>query len=145
LNDAILRRSDGRHFITAFIGRLDPETGRVQYVNAGHPSPFLVDREGMRELESTGLPLGFTPGLTYARATAELSPDSLLAVFSDGISEARNGEQFFELERLARIVTEGRGADCLEELSRDVLDQVTGFLDGAPRQDDIALMLLRRR
>jgi len=56
---AIMNRStDSKRFVTGFVGRLDPTTHALTYVNAGHPPPLLIRDGKLRELESTGIPFG---------------------------------------------------------------------------------------
>jgi serine phosphatase RsbU (regulator of sigma subunit) len=67
-----------------------------------------------------------------------------LAVFSDGILEARRGEEYFELSRLERLLVGGSQAPTLESLSQRIIGEVDSFLDGGPRQDDVTLLLIRQ-
>ena len=88
--------TDSGRFITGFVGRLDPATGTLEYVNAGHPAPCLLLGDQLRELESTGVPFGILPDFRYASASVQLRPAELLAIFSDGVPEAQHGEEFFD-------------------------------------------------
>lgn len=147
LSGLMARRIEGgRHFVTAFIGRLEPDTGLLRFANAGHPSPILVGQGPVQELASSGPPCGILlPDFAYPGGTVRLAAGSLLAVFSDGIPEARRSEQeFFESSRLERLLVDGSQSRTLGSLSRKILEEVDSFLGGGPRQDDVALLLLRR-
>jgi sigma-B regulation protein RsbU (phosphoserine phosphatase) len=144
LNEMLHRSSDRKNFVTAFLGQLDPGSGTVRYVNAGHPPPFLLCDGSSRVLDSTGPPLGVVSGLPYAAEAVELAPGALLAVFSDGIPEAQKGDEFFEEARLGQLLAESSANSDLEAVSKRVIEQVDAFLGEAPRTDDITLMLLRR-
>jgi len=143
LGGIVHRSTDPGRLVTGFVGWLDPGSGRLDYVNAGHPAPCLVLEGRPRELESTGVPFGTLPEFLYAASSATLEPGELLALFSDGLTEAQRGEEFFDPERLRRALLEG-GQEPLEALRRRVLEHVEGFTQGAPRTDDITLVLIRR-
>lgn len=138
------RSADRARFVTGFVGCLDPATGTLHYVNAGHPWPMLVGGGVLRELESNGVPFGVVAGFPYSAATAELAPGEVFALFTDGISEAQRGEELYDEERLRQALREESGAADLGTLRRRLLERVDEFLAGSPRTDDITLMLIRR-
>ncbi|MGH7731445.1 MAG: SpoIIE family protein phosphatase [Candidatus Eiseniibacteriota bacterium] len=138
------RSADRARFVTGFVGCLDPATGTLHYVNAGHPWPMLVGGGVLRELESNGVPFGVVAGFPYSAATAELAPGEVFALFTDGISEAQRGEELYDEERLRQALCEESGAADLGTLRRRLLERVDEFLAGSPRTDDITLMLIRR-
>ncbi len=141
---SIMNRSTtpGR-FVTGIVGCLDPGSGLLHYVNAGHPSPCLVLGAELRQLESTGVPFGILPQFSYRSDSVEIRPGELMAIFSDGIPEAQRGEEFFDDERLHRVLLEGAASD-LPGLRSQLMAQVEEFLGEEPRSDDITLVLLRR-
>src|SRR5262249_7931445 len=106
LNTIVHRSSDSRSFVTLFVGWLDPASGLLRYVNAGHPEPHLLRRGELRTLEATGIPVGMLPKFDWREDEVVIQDRELLAVFSDGIPEAQRGDEFFELERLAVVLRE---------------------------------------
>jgi serine phosphatase RsbU (regulator of sigma subunit) len=105
----------------------------------------MLVRDGvLRELESNGVPFGVVPGFPYSAATVELAPGEVCAVFTDGIPEAQRGEELYDEERLRQAMREEAGAPDLATLRRRLLERVDEFLAGAPRTDDITLVLIRR-
>lgn len=145
LSALMARRVEGPHFVTAFVGRLSPERDLLRYANAGHPYPLVIAPDTIQELESTGPPCGAVAGAVYTGGTVHLAPGALLAVFSDGIPEARRGEEeWFGLDRLRRLLVAGSRSPTLGTLSQQVIEHVDSFLDGGARSDDIALLLLRK-
>jgi serine phosphatase RsbU (regulator of sigma subunit) len=144
LGAMVHRSTDRTRFVTGFVGCLDPATGTLHYVNAGHPWPMLVRDGVLRELESNGVPFGVVPGFPYSTATVELAPGEVCAVFTDGIPEAQRGEELYDEERLRQAMREEAGAPDLATLRRRLLERVDEFLAGAPRTDDITLVLIRR-
>jgi sigma-B regulation protein RsbU (phosphoserine phosphatase) len=144
--DRHLRRfAATRKFLTLFFGVIEPDTGRLRYVSAGH-NPALVARANGRldRLDSTGIPVGMLPGASWREETVELQSGDLLCVYTDGVTEAVNErDEEFGLERLSEIV--GRGARRpVRELCDSILSSVADFAQGVPQYDDQTLLLARR-
>ena len=133
----------GDAFVTGVLGELDIVSGRLRYINAGHPPPLLL-REGrvVRGLSrGRRLPFGLdTEGLTVAEEI--LQPGDWLALYTDGITEARNadGEWFGEarlVEFLTREIAAGQPPpETVRRLDRTVLEHQGGLL-----QDDASILL----
>jgi phosphoserine phosphatase RsbU/P len=144
--DRHLRRfAATRKFLTLFFGLLEPDSGRFQYVSAGH-NPALVARAsgGLVRLESTGVPLGMLPNASWREETIVLAPGDLLCVYTDGVTEAVDErDEEFGLERLSGLI--GQGAlRPVQELCDEVLAAVAAFASGMPQYDDQTLLLVRR-
>ncbi len=144
LNSVMHRSTDPGHFVTMFVGYLDLVKGQVCYVNAGHNSPMIIGESGTRELGATGTPIAILPDFPYTTGETVLTRGELLAVFTDGIPEAQNGEAFYEDARLERRLRALNGAGEIADIGRGVLEDVDAFVDGGERTDDITLVLLRR-
>ncbi len=144
LNAVLHRSTDGRSFVTMFVGWLDVASGRMRYVNAGHPEPHLVKGGVGRTLEATGIPVGMLPDFPWVESEATIAPGELFAVFSDGIPEAQHGQAFFEDERVSEAMRAAEAARDLPSASDVVIDRIDAFADGDPRADDVTLVLLRR-
>jgi serine phosphatase RsbU (regulator of sigma subunit) len=144
LGSILHRSTDSKHFVTGIVGRLDPATGRLDYVNAGHPPPCLVANGALRELESTGVPFGVLADFPYGYETVLIEPGATLALFSDGIPEAQRGEEFFEDHRVQKTLLEASAGAELSVWRRSLLDRVKEFVGDSPRSDDITLLLMRR-
>ena len=134
-------------FITLFYGVLEPASGRLTYINAGHNSPLVIlaGGEAVHELESSALPLGIVPGQVYETSAVVLGPGELLVGFSDGITEAmnRDGELFGDARLLqAAKASTGQSAD---ELVQTLIRLVDEFVDGAPQADDMTIMVVKRQ
>lgn len=145
LNRHIHESSPANKFITLLVAQLDPPTGHVRYVNAGHNPAVVLGADGsVRELPSGGPPIGLLPGVSYQGDEFNLEVDDLFCIYSDGITEcaARDGEEY-ELERLVALLQEHRTAPLPEIIA--VIDQATSeFADGQPQGDDQTVVLLRR-
>ena len=143
--NAVMHRSRGSvSFVTLFAGWLDPLTGRLRYVNAGHPEPHLVNAGEVATLAATGIPLGMLDTFDWIECETVVAPGALLALFSDGLPEAQHGDDFFDLERLGAALLEAAGVPELAQASDGVIARVDTFAAGEPRADDVTLVLLRR-
>jgi sigma-B regulation protein RsbU (phosphoserine phosphatase) len=139
------RFSAARKFLTLFFGLLEPDSGLLRYVSAGH-NPAIVARPGGRveRLESTGVPIGMLPNGTWREATVTLDHGDLVAVYTDGLTEAGNErDEEFGLERLSRRVSES-STRPVRELCDAILTEVADFASGMPQYDDQTLLLVRR-
>jgi serine phosphatase RsbU (regulator of sigma subunit) len=144
LHRQVHRTSESQRFVTLFFARLIREEHRLSFVNAGHNPPILLGPEGgVRMLDSTGPPVGLLDGAQFGVESVDLPPGSLLCVYSDGITEAMVGDEFYGDERLLASLR-ARADRPLEEVASGVFGDLAAFLAGAPAGDDITLLLLRR-
>lgn len=145
LNTVLQGQADYGMFVTAFVGRLDPDQGVLEYVNAGQTYPRLIRGRRVVELDRSGRALGVSPDYPYQRETLRLEPGELLAIFSDGIpEERRGGRHFFGERRVAKALRAAARCAHLEDAGRLVIRDVNDFLGGHPRTDDVTLLMLRR-
>ena len=145
LSRVLARHTDGRRFITAFLALLDPRTGMLTCTNAGHNPALIIHPGGsFEELDAQGLPLAMLPGQPYGECMIQLQRGDLLAVYTDGITEATNplGEEYGP-ECLRSVLVAGR-QDSLMALDATVLGELDRFAQGAPYLDDRTLLMLRR-
>jgi serine phosphatase RsbU (regulator of sigma subunit) len=135
---------DGR-YVTFFLARLEPATGRLRYVNAGHNPPLLVRGTGSLEaLEKGGMVIGLFPTAEYTQGTAELRLGDSLVIFSDGVTEGRNADMLeFGEQRLGEVVSQARNLDA-EALRARVLSELSVFEGDAKSTDDRTLVVLKR-
>lgn len=132
-------------YVTLFAGLLDTGDGTLTFSNAAHNRPLLVRASGgLERLDSMGTMLGVLPELGYDEGRVTLEPGDLLAVFSDGVTEATSAddEEFGEA-RLAELLVSARHRPAAEIIAR-VNDAVREFTGGRPAEDDVTLVLVRR-
>jgi len=132
-------------YATMFFGILD-ETGKLEFINAGHPSPILM-RQGRAEEAFTegSLPVGLVPEAEFATATLQLAPNDTLFLFSDGVTEAMDpDEQLYGVPRLVGVL-QGKTDLPLEEIQKTVLESVENFARGARQADDLTMLVVRYR
>jgi phosphoserine phosphatase RsbU/P len=145
VNRFLCDHSEIGRYATMFFGILD-DKGHLEYINAGHPSPFLI-RHGVAEDVFTegSYPVGLVPEAEYTAVGLKLEPGDTLVLFSDGVTEAMDpAEQLFGVPRLKDVLT-GHMQTPLEELQKIVLESVENFAHGASQADDLTLLLVRYR
>ena len=145
--DRHLRRyAATRKFLTLFFGLLEPDTGQLTYVSAGHNPALVARRSGATvRLNSTGVPVGMFPDASWRQETLTLFTGDLLCVYTDGLTEAVNvQEEEFGMERLSALIGAGRDMP-LKGLCDRVLADVADFAVDMPQYDDQTLLLLRRK
>ena len=134
-------------YVTAALAALDPATGAVIFLGAGHLDNLVVRHDGsMRRLSSTGPPLGLLPiDLPFEQSNDALAPGDCLVLFSDGITDAQNNdsEEFGEA-RLQDILGSAAG-ETPEAIIDRVFAAVDAFVEGAPQFDDMTILIAGRR
>jgi sigma-B regulation protein RsbU (phosphoserine phosphatase) len=145
VSDLLYRRSQPEKYATSLLASLDPSTGQVTYANAGHLPGLLLNRSGEAQwLAATGRPLGLLPESRYEQMTITMDPGDLLAIYTDGITEALNPDsEEYGAERFLKILTEHRG-ESLDELSRSLDKDLDSFANGTAFADDRTWVFLRR-
>lgn len=140
------KRTPPEKYATAFLGTLEPSTGRLRYANAGHLPGIVLSRDGQpRWLARTGLPLGLLPGNTYTPAEVGLDAGDLLVLYTDGYTEAEGpgGEEYGQDRFLATCT--GLRSRTLPTFAASLDAALEAFTGGAALSDDRTLLLLRRR
>jgi phosphoserine phosphatase RsbU/P len=145
INRFLCDHAEVGRYATMFFGIVD-EQGHLEYINAGHPSPFLIRRGVAEDVFTEGsYPVGLVPEAEYTAVCLKLEPGDTLVLFSDGVTEAMDpGEQLFGVPRLRECLT-GHMQTPLDELQRTVLESVENFARGASQADDLTLLLVRYR
>ncbi len=145
LNCFFCEHSEVGHYVTMFFGILDTH-GRLEFINAGHPSPLLLrGNEVTQPFTDGSFPVGLIPGAEYVTASIDLQEGDTLVLFSDGITEAMDtNEQMFGVPRLCESLA-GHHESPLDDLQKIVLQSVAKFTDGESQADDITLLLVRYR
>ena len=145
LNKQVCRHAPATRFITLFYAVYQPLTGGLTYVSAGHMPPLVMRRNGACErLSDGGIALGMFEHSTYTTGQVVLQPDDVLAVYSDGITEAENpaGTPFDEIG-LETALKAGTHAS-LPVLGAAVVQSVERHTAEKRFADDLTILLLRR-
>ena len=133
-------------FVTLFYAELDPNSGALSFLNAGHNPPLIVHSAGtVEQLASGGLPLGIKPDAEYREGRTQLQPGDVLVIYSDGVTEAVSptGEEF-GATRLYEVVA--RNVNSSAAGIRDRIESsLTKFAQGTSAADDITLVIVKRQ
>jgi serine phosphatase RsbU (regulator of sigma subunit) len=133
-------------FVTLFCAELDPVTGGLVFVNAGHNPPLIAHASGtMEQLAAGGVPLGIVADFTYREGRTQLHPGDVLVIYSDGVTETTNaaGEEFGPM-RLYDVLS--RNLDASAAGIRDRIESaLTKFAQGTDAGDDITLVIVKRQ
>lgn len=145
VNRFLCGHSEVGRYATMFFGILDQD-GEMDYINAGHPSPFLI-RHGVAEEPFTegSYPVGLVQEAEYVTARVKLEPGDTLILFSDGVTEAMDpSEELYGVPRLREVLT-GQSDCALDKLQKSILESVENFAKGAHQADDLTLLIVRYR
>jgi phosphoserine phosphatase RsbU/P len=140
---ACLQNQGGNRFTTAFLAELEPATGLLTWVNAGHNWPVLRHASGTVErLEIGGFPLGIAKGARYESGTTTLAANDLLLIFTDGLVEAENDrEDEYGEPRMLEFLAAADGSSA--EILKQLMSSVDAFVGLTRQHDDITCLVLR--
>lgn len=143
LNYQVMRSANGENFITAFMGIYDRKQGVLQYVNAGHNPPFLLDKTknelGMLEKGCTILGILHELPFLNVGEVKDLR-HFMLFCYTDGLTETFNAqEEPWGPERLEEYLQQ-HSYNTLADLHNDLLEEIDKFREGVPYNDDITMI-----
>lgn len=146
VNDGLTRDLEGQrlpYFLTLVLAVYDPRERTVTVAGGGHNPVLLIGADGLRELPSRGAALGVRSRLEFPEEVIVPQPGDVLALFTDGLTEARDPDgQLYGLERLEATLAGYRGQPASETLA-GVWSDVAAYGAGASPSDDATLLLAR--
>ena len=145
VNTYLAENTPANRFVTLFAAELEPTTGTLKYINAGHNPPLVSRADGsIEQLASGGFPLGIMPGADFEQGEIKLGIGETLVVYSDGVSEANDPEgEEFGLDRLMAVLRKYPHTSAAG--LRDKLEStLSAFTRTAPANDDITLVIAKR-
>src|SRR3712207_1849201 len=136
VNETLLARIPPNMFVTCFYAILDPNSGNLNYANAGHDLPYLRHGDDAEELRARGMPLGLMSGMSYEEGEASLRQEDNVLFYSDGLVEAHNPKgEMFGFPRLHAVVAEHVEEErSLEDFLMEELYSFVG--EGWQQEDD---------
>ena len=146
VNALLHEDNETQMFVTVLYAVYDPETGEFTYASGGHDAPLLVHSDGSSELLplTGGIALGIVSDLAYRQNSVVLDHGDTLVLYTDGVTEAMNGEgEQFGIERLRKVFSNRAPKDA-NEAAHKIFEAVNTFADGAAQSDDITCLTLRR-
>jgi sigma-B regulation protein RsbU (phosphoserine phosphatase) len=145
-NRLLFADASGGMFVTLCLVQLDPGTGAVEYVNAGHNPPlYYRSNAGMlTPLERTAMPLGIDLEQAFAQGALALEPGDFILLYTDGVTEATNAAmEEFGIERLVRVVESNR-QNRARELLAALEAELGDFVGASLPADDVTVAIVRR-
>jgi len=143
LNSVIYRSTYSSRFISLFYGELERD-GHIIFINAGHPAPFIVSGDKIRDLKATGLILGAVPEIKLSRSFAQMQPGSVLVLFTDGVIERENHEEeSFKIDCLKQLVMENQ-EKTPDEIVNLIYDTAFEFGHQSKWEDDTTVVVVKR-
>jgi len=147
LNNTIASNNDANMFVTLFLAILDLKSGELNYVNAGHNEPYLMnDNEEYKRIKTAGNPvIGAFEGLHYKDEKIFLDVNSKLFLYTDGVTEAFSKEdEAFGDKRLSDLLWASKTKSAEETLAT-IENSLKIFAQGCEQSDDITMLLLEFR
>ena len=129
-------------FISLCVVVFDTEAGALRVASAGHPAAWLWHDREVRPLRATGPLLMLDPDATYSSREIPLDMGDMLLLYTDGLAEARNGQQLFGEDRIANTLRRDPGVSP-DVLAKTLLEAARDFAT-EPMTDDVAILAIRR-
>lgn len=145
INRVICGNTTFDKFITFFYGIYSVETRAFNYVNAGHNPPMVVHADGTsEELEAGGLLLGVMAGVPYDSGTLNVKAGDVIAIFTDGVTEAMSiDEEEYGEERLLEVLKACRDQSA-DGIMETVLADIKVFTKGVDiLSDDLTMIIIK--
>jgi serine phosphatase RsbU (regulator of sigma subunit) len=142
LNTQMGAMGRAEEFISLCVVVFDVQAGTLRYASAGHPAAWLWHEREVRPLRATGPLLMLDPGASYFSREIPLETNDLCLLYTDGLSEVRNGSQLFGEDRIANTLKRDPAASA-DVLCKSLLEAARDFSSG-PISDDVAILAIRR-
>lgn len=145
LNGALREILPRSKFVTLFLGRLDTQTGLIEYANAGHTPPLWIRNTGVEEVLAGDLLLGVVSGAEYLNRRLQLAPGDSLILFTDGVSEAQNVTGMeLGAAKLAEALDQLHGAGATEVANRMAEAVLLHVGEPDALDDDVTILVVSR-
>ncbi|WP_423455518.1 PP2C family protein-serine/threonine phosphatase [Ottowia sp. VDI28] len=150
LNKQLCAENEQMMFVTVFLGLLDLQTGRLDYVNAGHNPPLLLRADGADGRHNTveimprgqNMALAVLDDAVFKQGRMQMHAGDTLLLYTDGVTEAADPQgAFFGEARLTELAAQYQPSDG--DLSQALLEAVRHFEAGANQTDDITCVATR--
>jgi len=146
VNQHLLQMNSSNMFVTLVYGILDFSSGNFHFARAGHPSPFLLDKDG-RVVEvpvTPGQPLGLFDDLPIDEQHVQVPLGGILLLYSDGVNETADLQGVeFGFDLLTQTVTSSRTRSA-QEICEQLWQDVQAYGEGIPQQDDFTTVVVKR-
>lgn len=145
LNETLCQGNDSNMFVTIFIGVLDLPTGHLRYCNAGHDVPYVIHDSHYSVLDChPNIPVGVFDDKKYGVQQMEMSPDSTIFLYTDGLAEAMDKDhQQFGMTRIEAVL-DRCAKDQLkpQQILKIFNERVHQFVGEAEQSDDLTMLAI---
>jgi len=132
--------------VTLFAFALEPDSGQLTYVNAGHNPPMYYSAETgeFTNLTRTGMFMGFEEEAEYQQETITLAIGDFVVCFTDGVLDAMNEQgEIYEMERLQKVISDHLNSPA-QEMTEAIQLSVKQFSGDTLPYDDLTMLIIRR-
>jgi sigma-B regulation protein RsbU (phosphoserine phosphatase) len=129
-------------FISLVVVVFDTQAGILRFSSAGHPAAWLWHEREVQPLRSTGPLLMLSRKSNYYSREVELAVGDMVVLYTDGLAEARNGDELFGEDRIAALLRRDPTV-APDVLCKSLLEAARNFAQG-PVEDDVAILAVRR-
>lgn len=142
-NHIFCESTSASNYATLLCGHARPD-GEIDLANAGHCPPVWVRRDGVETIEATGLPFGMFCSAEYPTRKLHAESGDSLILYTDGLTEARNGSDAeYGAERLCTLAA-GRHGLPARALAEECISDLREFAGAGPLRDDLTVVVIRR-
>jgi len=145
INNILTKDNPSTMFVTVFCGIINLDNGEVEYVNAGHNPPLIINSSyDVKETKTTdGIGLAVSEDFIFNSKKIILAPNDVLFMFTDGVTEAMNMHgELYAKEKLIESLS-NYANHSLSEIGNKVIDNVHLHSRGMVQSDDITLLGLK--
>jgi len=146
VNEFLSEDNDSFMFVTAFIGILDLRTGEVEYVDAGHESPFILRKNKEVEVmkKISGMALGIDPSYEFKSERFILQPNETLFLYTDGVPDANNLEgDRFGMKNAEILLGTLQNSETPQEINTQIKSHLKEFIGTNAQFDDITVLTIQ--
>ena len=144
VNNLSCQRNNEDLFVTSWFGKLNINTGKLIFVNAGHNQPLIKEKNNFEYLNiRPDFVLGGIDGLDYEEHELNLNPGDMIFLYTDGITEANNNYQGFFGENRLKETLNKYCDESLNEILDKIKNEVYEFCDDEDQFDDMTMLIIK--
>jgi hypothetical protein len=144
INKIFHRDSLPHLFSSMLFIQIDSDSGKIDFLNAGHFPPLIVNDKEIKELSKGGIALGLVSNAEYIEQIVTLEQNEIFIAYSDGVFEAKNEYgQFFGMERFHKLIINSSNKSP-QQIGKYIVSQLEQFIGDYPATDDISLIIMKK-
>ncbi|MCQ2182641.1 MAG: SpoIIE family protein phosphatase [Bacteroidales bacterium] len=146
INNAFCDGNDSGMFVTMFVGRINLDTLKMEYCNAGHNPIVIINPDGKSEFlhAKANMAAGLFEDFPYSGETVQLEKGSQLLIYTDGVTEAEDWDnQLYGEDRLKAFSERESMSLTSQQFIEGLGIEIKNFTKGCPQNDDITMMMIK--